>query len=74
MGVRTDRPPTPRPATQRPREIWYQTVVVVIWTMTPTQKMMFQKIMQYLRPNLSESGAATRAPIRVPMESCGLSG
>jgi hypothetical protein len=46
--------------------------VVVIWTMTPTQKMMFQKTMEYLRPNLSEMGAAIRAPMRVPMDSYGV--
>ena len=69
MGVRTDSAPTPRPATHRPSEIWYQTLVVVICTMTPTQKMMFQKTIEYLRPNLSAIGAAIRAPIKVPMES-----
>ena len=69
IGVRTERPPTPRPATHRPSEIWYQVFVVVIWTMTPTQNMMFQKTIEYLRPNLSAMGAAISAPMRVPMDS-----
>lgn len=69
MGVRTDSAPTPRPATHRPSEIWYQTFVVVICTMTPTQKIMFQKTIEYLRPNLSAIGAAIKAPIKVPMDS-----
>jgi hypothetical protein len=69
MGVRTLSPPTPSPATHRPKEIWYQMDVVVIWTMTPMQKTMFQKMMLYLRPNLSAMGAAMRAPRRVPIES-----
>jgi hypothetical protein len=69
MGVRTERPPTPRPATQRPSAIWYHLVVVAIWTMTPTQKMMFQKTIESLRPKWSAMGAAIKAPRRVPMES-----
>src|SRR3954464_11656059 len=69
MGVSTERAPTPRPATHRPREIWYHVLVVVIWTITPTQKMMFQKTMEYLRPNLSATGAAIKAPIKVPIDS-----
>jgi hypothetical protein len=33
------------------------------------QKMMFQKTIEYLRPNLSAIGAAIKAPIKVPIES-----
>jgi hypothetical protein len=33
------------------------------------QKMMFQKTIEYRRPNLSAMGAAMIAPSKVPMES-----
>lgn len=67
MGVKTERPPTPRPETHRPIATWYHLYSVVICTMTPTQKTMLQTTIQARRPNLSAIGAAIRAPMRVPM-------
>lgn len=69
MGTTLERAPTPRPATQRPRAIWYHLSVVAICTMIPTMWVRAQKEMEYLRPIRSAMGAATRAPIIVPMES-----
>ena len=69
MGVITESPPTPRPATQRPKATWYHLVVDVICTMTPTMKTMFQKTIAIFRPTKSAIGPFTRAPIRVPIES-----
>ena len=74
IGTRRERAPTPRPATQRPIMIWYQWVDEEICTIRPTEKTRHQKVTENRLPILSAMGAATSAPIKVPMESCGWSG
>jgi hypothetical protein len=42
--------------------------MVAIWTIMPTQNTTFQNIILFFLPAASAMGAATNAPIRVPME------
>lgn len=69
MGTSKDRAPTPKPATQRPIMIWYQWCSDEIMTMLPTAKMQHHNVTEGFRPMKSAMGAATRAPINVPIES-----
>jgi len=50
---------------------WYHAVFAAIWMMKPIETMRDQKEIDGFRPNLSATGAATRAPIRVPIERRG---
>jgi hypothetical protein len=68
MGTSSDKAPTPRPATNLPIMTWYQADTAAIWMTKPTEVTRHQKLMEGRRPTLSAIGAATRAPIKVPME------
>lgn len=68
MGVRTDRPPTPRPATHLPNATWYHLSLDAIWITTPTQNIRFQQMMHTFLPKRSAMGAEQSAPNIVPMD------
>lgn len=70
MGTSNDNAPTPSPATKRPTATWYHLPVgEEICTVIPIQTIKAQLLIDHFRPIRSAIGAATRAPIKVPIDS-----
>jgi hypothetical protein len=69
IGTVADRAPTPRPLMRRPMANCCQTLVAVVWIITPIMNTRHSSDIAFFRPRQSFIGAPKMAPTKVPIDS-----